>query len=62
MYSKKFPTSEDAETYLKEKGTLKFHGRAGRNYEYCVYTYDLFDGRRYYVDIYDDGKIVVKDI
>lgn len=60
MKSRKFPTFDEAIQYLEAAGELKYFGRAGLSCEYCVYTLTV-NGRKYYVDVYDDGKVVVKE-
>ena len=59
MHTRQLQSFEDAVQYMEERGELSFHGRAGRDYEYCVYTIKLFSGKRYRVNIYDDGKVEV---
>lgn len=58
---KQFPTYEEAIKYLEERGRLEFHGRDGREYEYCVYTFYHHDGRKFYVDVYNNGLMVVNN-
>ena len=59
--SRKFPTIEKAITYLEERGKLEYFGRAGQNYEYCVYKFTHKYGMVYHLSVYDDGTVVIRD-
>jgi hypothetical protein len=59
--SRKFPSLEEAVKHLKDRGRLEFFGRAGSDYEYGVYKFHHTDGRSYYLDIYMDGMVVLKE-
>jgi hypothetical protein len=54
-----FHSLEEAMAYLEQRGTLKFFGRAGSNYEYCVFTFISKAKRLYHLNIHMDGRIVV---
>lgn len=60
MKSRKFTSFEDAVKYCEERGTLKYFGREGSNFEYCVYTLTI-GMKVYHLFIYDNGKLVVTD-
>lgn len=61
MKSRQFPSYEEAKKYLEERGTLQYFGRAGINYEYCVYTLTLHNGIKYHLSVYDDGKVEIRE-
>lgn len=56
---RQFDNREEAMAYLKERGDLQYFGRDGHRYEYCVYTLTLPSGKKYGVDVYDDGRVEV---
>lgn len=60
MKSRQFPSFEDAVRYCEERGSLKYFGREGSNFEYCVYTLTI-GNRVYHLFIYANGKLVVTD-
>ena len=60
MKSRQFPSFDDAVKYCEERGSLKYFGREGSNFEYCVYTLTI-GNRVYHLFIYDNGKLVVTD-
>lgn len=58
MQSKKFPTLEEAETYLQSKGTLEYFGREGRYAE--IYVYGLTIGnKKYGLLVHENGYVEV---
>lgn len=61
MQSRKYPSINEAKTHLEEKGTLKFWGRIGAQYEICLYTYTLHDGRKFDLHIYNDGLVEIRE-
>lgn len=56
----KFNSEQEAFNHLSSIGKLTFYGREGYNAEYCVCTLEL-NGKKYYVDIYRDGRVIVKE-
>jgi hypothetical protein len=53
-----FNSLQEAKAYFEQYGKLEYFGRAGTQYEYCVYNYHVRDGRILMIDIYDNGKVV----
>lgn len=60
MKSRKYPTFDEAITYLKSKGELKYWGRIGDKAEICHYTYKC-NGELFRLNIYDDGKVEIRE-
>jgi hypothetical protein len=60
MKSRKYPTFQEAITHLESKGTLTYWGRIGRKAEICLYSY-IIDGVSYDLNIYDDGKVEIRE-
>jgi hypothetical protein len=60
MKSRKYPSFQDAITYLESKGELKYWGRIGLKYEICLYSY-IIDGVKYTLNITDDGKVEIRE-
>ncbi|RPK19994.1 hypothetical protein [Paenibacillus xylanexedens] len=56
-----FKSLDEAIAYYKMYGELKYFGRAGERYEYCVYNYHVRDGRTLGINIYDDGKVELRN-
>ena len=55
----KFESLQEAVDYFESKGTLEYFGREYPEM-YCVYVHvESATGNRYYIDIFDDGRIVV---
>lgn len=52
-----FTSLDEAVAYYEKFGRLEFFGRAGQNYEYCVYNYHVRDGRVLGINIYNDGRV-----
>lgn len=61
MKSRKYPTTEEAYTYLNSVGKLEMFGRAGHDYEYMVCKLTLHNGKHYFVDVYNDGWVRLPD-
>jgi hypothetical protein len=61
MRSRQFPSFKEAIAYLEERGRLEYFGRAGLNYEYCVYNFHHNDGYMYRVNVYDNGKVEIRE-
>lgn len=61
MKSRKYGSREEAFEQLRAIGNLEFFGRAGLQYEYCVTKLTLPDGREFKLDIYDDGKVILRE-
>lgn len=62
MGSKKFDSFEDAVRYCESRGSLRFFGREGDDFEKYVCTLTI--GKKiYYIDIYESGllKVVGED-
>lgn len=55
-----FSSLDEAKAYYEQYGKLEYFGRAGVNYEYCVYTYHVRDGRKLPLNIYDDGRVELR--
>jgi hypothetical protein len=55
---RKFASFEEAKAYCAERGELEFFGRAGVNYEYCVYNV-IIGMRVYSVYIHDSGLLEI---
>jgi hypothetical protein len=55
-----FRSGDEARAYFERYGRLEFYGRAGLDYEYCVYSYHVRDGRTLALDIYDDGRVKLR--
>lgn len=55
----KFTTLEEAKDYFNRLGKLTFFGWEGREHPHAVYTYKRNNGVDYFVDIYEDGQVVV---
>lgn len=58
MKSRKYTSFEDAVKYCEERGSLKYFGRQGDKFEYCVYTLTI-GVKIFHVNIYDDGMVKV---
>jgi hypothetical protein len=61
MRSRKYESEKAALEHLRSIGTVKLHGRAGLDYEYCVCTLTLPDGREYHLSVYKDGNVVLRE-
>jgi hypothetical protein len=58
MKSRKYPSFNEAITYLESKGELKYWGRIDA--ETCIYTYQCKEGFfRLYV--HDDGLVEIRE-
>lgn len=55
MKSRKFATFAEAIQYLEERGTLKYFGREGHDFEYCVYNF-VCRGITYHLSVYIEGE------
>lgn len=55
----KFTTLQEAKDYFNQYGKLTFFGWEGRQHPHAVYTYKRNNGVDYFVDIYEDGQVVV---
>ena len=55
----KFTTLQEAKDYFSRFGELTFFGWNGRERQYAVYTYKRNNGIDYFVDIFEDGQVVV---
>ena len=60
MKSRKFPSFDDAIKYCEERGSLKYYGREGQHFEYCIYTLTI-GNKVYHVNIHDNGLLDVVD-
>ena len=60
MKSRKFPSFNEAVSYCEERGSLKYFGRQGDKFEYCVYTLTI-GVKIFHINIYDDGRLDVVD-
>ncbi|OPH61858.1 hypothetical protein BC351_01040 [Paenibacillus ferrarius] len=57
----KFNSHEEALVYFNKWGKLTFFGKIGGFDDgYYVYTFDHFDGRQFFLDVYDNGRIVLE--
>lgn len=61
VYTRKFPSLEAAQSYLKERGRLEYFGREGRYAEVYIYLLHLPDGRKYHVNVSNEGKVEVME-
>lgn len=55
----KFTSLQEAKDYFNRFGTLTFFGWEGRHRPFAVYTYKRNNGVDYFIDIYEDGQVVV---
>lgn len=53
-----FNSHDEAEEYYKQYGELVYFGRVG---EYFVYNYHVRDGRILPINIYDNGKVELRE-
>jgi|GEM_PF-5631638 len=60
IWTRQFPTFEEAIRYLESKGTLEFFGRVGTNAEKCLYRFTLHDGRKYLLNVHITGEEIGK--
>lgn len=55
----KFTTLQEAKDYFNRYGELTFWGWEGIRHPHAVYTYKRNNGVDYFIDIYEDGQVVV---
>lgn len=55
----KFTSLQEAKDYFNRFGKLTFFGWEGRQNPYAVHTFKRNNGVEYFVDIYEDGQVVV---
>lgn len=55
----KFTNLQEAKDYFNRFGELTFWGWEGRQYPHAVFSYKRNNGVDYFVDIYEDGQVVV---
>lgn len=60
MRHRKFQSFEEAESYLDERGELKYLGRIGNNAEICLYKYK-HNGVQYTLYIHLDGLVQIRE-
>jgi hypothetical protein len=56
----KFNDYKDAIAYFNKYGKLTFYGWVGRDRQMGVYTYLRNNGVEYFVDIFEDGEVLVR--
>ncbi|WDI05028.1 hypothetical protein PUW25_26020 (plasmid) [Paenibacillus urinalis] len=56
-----FDSLDEAVKYYEKYGELIYFGRSGLNYEYCVYNYRVRDGRLLRMNIYNDGRVELRE-
>ncbi|MDB5055057.1 MAG: hypothetical protein JWM44_3107 [Bacilli bacterium] len=61
MKSRKYPSFNEAITYLKSKGDLKYWGWEGQTEGYYVYSYVTHKGVKWHIDIYKNGLIKYRE-
>lgn len=61
MKTRKFPTYDEAITYLSERGKLEFFGRVGDRAEIYIYKFTLHSGKIYRLNVYQDGNVEVRE-
>lgn len=57
----KFTSLDEAKDYFNRFGKLTFWGWETTRPPYAVHTYARNDGREYFIDIFEDGTVVVID-
>jgi hypothetical protein len=60
MKSRKFPSFNEAITYLESKGKLDFYGWEGQIEGYYIYNYTT-EGILYRLKIFKDGKVEIRE-
>lgn len=55
----KFTSLQEAKDYFNRFGELTFFGWNGRDRPYAVYNYRRNNGVDYFIDIFEDGQVVV---
>lgn len=60
MKSKKFNSFEEAKEHCNKAGKLKYWGRQGIDFEYCVYTLQI-GSKIFHCNVYDNGLLKVVD-
>lgn len=55
----KFTSLQEASEYLKQRGKLTFFGWETTDPPYAIHTFTRNNGVEYFVDIFQDGTIVV---
>jgi hypothetical protein len=60
MQSRKYPTFQEAITYLESKGTLIYGGWEGQTEGYYIYNF-TFKGIVYRLKIFKDGKVEIRE-
>lgn len=56
----KFNNHDEAVIYFNRFGKLTFWGWVGRDRQMAVYTYVRKNGVEYFVDIFEDGEVLVR--
>lgn len=57
----KFTSLDEVKAYFNRYGKLTFWGWETTRPPYAVHTYTRNDGREYFIDIFEDGTVVVID-
>lgn len=55
----KFNSLDEAKTYFERFGKLTFYGWETTKPPYAVHTYRRNNGVEYFIDIFEDGSVVV---